>query len=44
MVTYSAPIIGGTAAAIVSNSPSAGIGTGGLFRSPMPGRAHNAVM
>ena len=44
VVTYSAPIIGGTAAAIVSNSPSAGIGTGGLLRSPMPGRAHNAVM
>src|SRR5262249_23122887 len=30
VVTYSAPIIGGTAAAIESNSPSAGIGTGGL--------------
>ena len=35
VVRYSAPVMGGTAAAIVSNSPSAGIGTGGLFRRKM---------
>ena len=32
VVRYSAPVMGGTAAAILSNSPSAGIGTGGLLR------------
>src|SRR6516225_1284804 len=43
VVRYSAPVIGGTAAAILDNSPSAGIGTGGLLRSPIPGREHSAV-
>ena len=37
---YFAPVIGGTAAAILDNSPSA---TGGLLRSPIPGREHSAV-
>ena len=42
---YSAPIIGGTAAAIWSNSLSAGTGMAGLvLPSPMPAKPHKAVM
>src|SRR5215213_93647 len=43
-VRYSAPVMGGTAAAIVSNSPSAGIGTGGLAQQSMPGPPYKRLL
>ena len=43
-VRYSAPVIGGAAAAIRSSAPSPAAGTLGLVRaSPIPGRAQSAV-